>query len=251
MKDTPSETWYEDFFKGINCELWENAVSPEWTRQEVDFLLTELNLQPGQRILDIPCGFGRHSVEFAKRGFHVTGVDISETFIHKLQEKIYADKLTIHAVQTDILAMELNETFDGAVCMGNSFGYFSYEKMEIFVDKVSECLQRGARFIINSGMIAESILPNFSKNRSFTIGDIQMDIMNEYNTAESFMTSHIFYTKGEVKEEHAFRHYVFTLGEIKWLLKMFGLRLKAAYNSPAKVEFSIGDHQVYIVAEKE
>ena len=53
-----SDNWYEDFFQGINCELWGNAIPPDVTKQEVDFLLRELNLQKGQKILDIPCGFG-------------------------------------------------------------------------------------------------------------------------------------------------------------------------------------------------
>ncbi len=81
MTSKINDNWYENFFQGLNCELWEKAVSPEWTKQEVDFLLSELNLKQGQYLLDIPCGFGRHSIEFAKRGYQVTGIDISQTFI--------------------------------------------------------------------------------------------------------------------------------------------------------------------------
>ena len=90
-----SDTWYEDFFQGINCEIWQKAIPPEVTKQEVDFLLSEFNLQPGQHILDIPCGFGRHTVELAKKGFSITGVDISQTFVESLTEKINAEKLNI------------------------------------------------------------------------------------------------------------------------------------------------------------
>lgn len=161
MVNEINDNWYEDFFKGINCELWENAIPTDVTKQEVDFLLNELNLQKGQHILDIPCGFGRHAIEFSKQGFNVTGIDISETFITGLTEKIISEKLNITAIQADILTVHLKEKFSGAVCLGNSFGYFNIEKMKLFIEKVSSSLETGSKFIINSGMIAESILPNF------------------------------------------------------------------------------------------
>ena len=110
-----SDNWYEDFFQGINCELWENAIPPDVTKQEVDFLLSELNLQKGQKILDIPCGFGRHAIELSKKGFYVTGIDISKTFIEGLNEKIISEKLNIKAVQADILTIQLKENFSAAL----------------------------------------------------------------------------------------------------------------------------------------
>lgn len=250
MTNNIKDNWYEDFFQGLNCELWEKAVSPEWTKQEVDFLVSELNVEQGQHLLDIPCGFGRHSIELAKRGFNVTGVDISQTFINGLSEKIKTDKLSINAILGDILTLQLNQKYSGAVCMGNSFGYFNFEKMKLFVEKVSSCLAPGSKFIINSGMIAESILPNFSKSKSFTVDNITMDITNVYSVNESFMISNILYTKENKTEEHFFKHYVFTLGEIQRLLNMSGLNIIHTYSSPTKMEFKLGDQQIYIVAEK-
>src|SRR5436853_7596270 len=91
MTTNVNDNWYEDFFQGMNCEVWEKAVSHEWTLQEVNFAVRELKLQPGQHILDIPCGFGRHTIELAKRGFNVTGADISETFLAGLTKKIQAE----------------------------------------------------------------------------------------------------------------------------------------------------------------
>lgn len=254
MVNEISDNWYEDFFQGINCEIWENAIPPEWTKQEVDFLVSELNLQQGQHILDLPCGFGRHAIELSKRGFIITGIDISQTFIKRLTEKINLQGLNIKAIQADILAVNLNETFSGAVCLGNSFGYFNSDKMKLFVEKVAASLETGAKFIINSGMIAESILPNFSnyrKNNSYTVGNITMDVTNIYNVEDSYMISNLLYTKEGKTEEHSFKHYVFTLGEVKRLLKSYGLHTIATYNSPSKAPYNLGDQQVYIVAEKE
>jgi SAM-dependent methyltransferase len=254
MVNEISDNWYEDFFQGINCELWEKAIPTDVTKQEVDFLLNELNLQQGQHILDIPCGFGRHAIELSKKGFNVTGIDISETFIKGLTEKIISEKLNITAIQADILTVQLNKKFSGAVCLGNSFGYFSIDKMKLFIEKVSLSLESGSKFIINSGMIAESILPNFlnySKNNSYNVGNITMDVTNIYNAGDSYMRSNLLYTKEGKTEEHSFKHYVFTLGEVKRLLKLYGLSTIATYSSTTKEEYNLGDRQVYIVAKKE
>jgi cyclopropane fatty-acyl-phospholipid synthase-like methyltransferase len=250
MTNDVKDNWYEDFFQGINCELWQKAVSPEWTTQEVNFLIEELGIRPGQHLLDIPCGFGRHSIEFARRGIFVTGVDLSKSFIAELTKKVNDENLSVEPILADILKMNLTQKFPAAICMGNSFGYFSFDKMEIFVEKISTALETGARFIINSGMIAESILPNFARNKSFTFDNIKMDITNTYCTDDSFMISDIDYTKENKTETHSFKHYVFTLSEVKRLLKKYDLEVIATFNSPAKTEFHLGDPQVYIVAEK-
>ena len=249
-----ADNWYEGFFKGINCEIWEKAIPSDVTKQEVDFLLSELNLQKGQHILDIPCGFGRHAIELSKKGFNVTGIDISETFIKGLHEKIISENLNIKAIQADLLTIPLTEQFAGALCLGNSFGYFDIYRMKLFVEKVASCLEPGAKFIINSGMIAESILPNFlnyAKNKSYTVGNITMDVTNIYNANDGYMISNLLYNKEGKTEEHSFKHYVFTLSEVKRLLASYGLRITATYSSTSKTEYKLGDQQVYIVAKKE
>ena len=97
------------------------------------------------------------------------------------------------------------------MCLGNSFGYFNFDRMKLFVEKVSSWLETGSKFIINSGMIAESILPNFShysENKTYTIGDITMDVTNVYHVEDSYMVSNLLYTKGGKREEHSYKHYL-------------------------------------------
>ncbi len=171
-----------------------------------------------------------------------------------LNEKIVSEKLNIQAIQANILDIQLNEKFSGAVCLGNSFGYFNIDRMKVFVGKVASSLESGSKFIINSGMIAESILPNllnYSKNKSYTVGNIKMDVTNIYNVADSYLTSHLLFTKEGQTEEHSFKHYVFTLGEVKRLLKLYGLSTIATYSSTSKEAYNLGDQQVYILAKKD
>src|SRR5437870_6765395 len=78
--------WFETFFHGVTLDLWRRAISPDQTTSEAEFLIDHLNCQSGAHVLDVPCGNGRLSFELAKRGFCVTGVDISEEFIEEARE---------------------------------------------------------------------------------------------------------------------------------------------------------------------
>src|SRR5882762_7459486 len=75
--------WYEDFFHGIALDLWRKAIRPEQTKAEADFLVNVLQCEAGSHLLDVPCGNGRLSLELARRGYRVTGVDIAEEFIEE------------------------------------------------------------------------------------------------------------------------------------------------------------------------
>ena len=68
-------TW-EQFFDA-HAPIYEQNEFTKNTVREVDFLLEELELPPGASILDVGCGTGRHSIELAKRGYTLTGVDLS------------------------------------------------------------------------------------------------------------------------------------------------------------------------------
>ena len=73
--------WQVNFFRGVALEMWRRAVTPEQTSAEADFLERVFQAGPQARLLDVPCGNGRHAVELAKRGYSLTGIDSSEEFL--------------------------------------------------------------------------------------------------------------------------------------------------------------------------
>lgn len=84
------------------------------TTQEVEFLISELGLVPGMRILDVGCGPGRHAHEFARRGFEVHGIDISQTFVD-LAIRDAPPGATFERM--DARALTFDGEFDVAVCL--------------------------------------------------------------------------------------------------------------------------------------
>ena len=87
--------WYEEFFHGLALDLWRKAVTEEQTKAEADFIAGILDLPNGARILDVPCGNGRHSIELAKRGIRMTGVDLSDEFIAEARQTAALGQLNV------------------------------------------------------------------------------------------------------------------------------------------------------------
>jgi SAM-dependent methyltransferase len=93
------------------------------TEQEVGFLVDELQLRPGMRVLDVGCGPGRHALALARRGIEVVGVDISQRFIDLARASAAAEQLRATFHRADARALEFIDDFDAVIslCQG-AFG---------------------------------------------------------------------------------------------------------------------------------
>src|SRR5690242_1822045 len=122
-----SREWWEDFFSGAALDLWRAAMSEERTHAEADFILGLLNLAPRAKVLDVPCGEGRLTRAFAAQGFAMTGVDLAPDFLKEAEAKSARRGYKIDWVRRDMRRLPWKAEFDGALCFGNSFGYFTDE----------------------------------------------------------------------------------------------------------------------------
>lgn len=116
----PDDHWFNTLADFLGPAYLRNAFT-KGTRQEVDFLMEELQLEPGMRVLDIGCGPGRHSLELAARGVATIGIDLSETFIDLARAAAVTagvDHLAGFEVR-DVRSIEgLDQLkFDAAICL--------------------------------------------------------------------------------------------------------------------------------------
>jgi len=108
------------FFDGYYKDIWRQFFPEKTTKAEVDFILEEATLTSGSNILDLMCGYGRHTLEFARRKMNVTAVDNLPDYINEINEKSRSEELPIQCICTDVLEMQIDQEYDAIICMGNS-----------------------------------------------------------------------------------------------------------------------------------
>jgi SAM-dependent methyltransferase len=242
--------WYGSFFEGVTLDLWERACSREQTLSECDLLESLLETSTGARLLDVPCGLGRHLLELASRGYELTGVDLSSEALGRTDIKAKAQGANVELIHGDMRALPAAVPFDGAYCLGNSLGYFDSRGTVDFFKAVSHALKPKAGFLLDTGVAAESILPNLDEKNWVELGDLIFLIENEYRVSESRLDSRFtFVHQGSTQVRQAC-HYVFTVSELTRMLEEAGLVLRGLFNSTDQEPYSVGDPHLIFFAVK-
>jgi len=118
-------TVWESFFDA-HAPIYDQNEFTKNTIKEVDFLMEELALPPGASVLDVGCGIGRHSIELAKRGYSVTGLDLSAGMLARAAEASAAAGLNVQWIQADATRFSLPRRYDAAICLcEGAFGLLS------------------------------------------------------------------------------------------------------------------------------
>ncbi len=119
---TSNESAHDHWFEPLAEHMGAAYLRYSFTRgtvQEVGALEQMLHLRPGMSILDVGCGPGRHALEFARRGYRVTGIEISEKFVEIANAAARTESLDARFLRQD--ARELSgawtDTFDVAICL--------------------------------------------------------------------------------------------------------------------------------------
>ena len=260
---TIPSNWYESFFHGLALDLWRKAIPPEQTKAEAEFLVKNLECESAAQLLDIPCGNGRLSFEMAKPGYRVTGIDISEEFIEEARALAQSRLVDppANAGGTDFNApfefklgdmrrIEGEAIYDGAYCFGNSFGFLDYADMESFLGGVARALKPGARFIVETGMAAESILTHFEEQACHEVGDITMTVKERYLATESCIDSEYIFEQNGKTEICLAKHWIYTAAEIQRMLTRAGFVILNLYGSLKCEPYKLGSQELFVVTAK-
>jgi SAM-dependent methyltransferase len=243
-----SNEWFQDFFQGVAVDFW-TAVAPLGDA-DLAFLESIFGKPSGREILDVACGAGRHSLPLARSGYGVTGFDLSATFLDEAERRAAAENLSIAWQRGDMRAIPFRNRFDGALCFGNSFGYCDRGGTRAFVRSLSESLKPGAAFVLETGAIAESLLPALQTRRWMEVGDILFFSSATYDATLSRLDIEYNFLREGVRETRMAHTWIYTVGEIKELFASAGLMVEQLYSSTAGDPFRIGDPKLLLVARK-
>ncbi len=241
--------WWQKFFDENYVKVYEELEKR--TSREVDSILRMMNLKSKARILDLCCGYGRHSIELAQKGFVVTGYDLSDFFLNKARKDAAGLGLKIRFIKGDMRKLPFEARFDAVVNVFTSFGYFEKERDDLKVLKgVCKALKKNGLFLLDLTN-REHLIRGFQRRTWRPDKDF---IMLEDNFLDLF-TSRWESTRTLISEngkraEHSFSLRLFSLAEMLNLLNRAGFVLESVYGGFDFMEYSLDSPRMILVSRK-
>ena len=246
-----AEWWRDVFSRPTFLQLYERA-DLERARIQVDQMLALLELQPPAHVLDVCSGYGRHSLELARRGFAVTGVDISEMQVRQARQHAAATDARSHFVVGDARALPVRGPCDAAINMFLSFGYFATDaESQAMLDQVGRVLRRGGRLLIdfwNREHEIRAFQPTVLDRRDDDILEIEDWTFDPLAGRLSWVNTVIFPDGRREAWTQSIR--AFTAAEIKTMLSAAGFTLIGLYGSLDGGPYDMDSEAAVFVAER-
>jgi SAM-dependent methyltransferase len=237
-----SEPWFEndDFWRMLGPNMFGPralAMAPE----QVSDIVALLGLSGGEAILDLPCGCGRHSIELAKRGFRVTGVDRNGAYLDQARAAAREANVSVELVQDDLRRFSRPAAFDVALCMFTSIGYFDTRDEELAVLRnYHRNLKPGGALVMELAgkePIARQFRPRYWSDENGVLVCQESELIEAWTKIRNRWTI----ISGAQRREFTFTHWLYSAGELKQLLteagfancEFFGDLKKAPYDHTA------------------
>jgi len=226
--------WYEKLFENYGLQ-YDNECFTQGTIGECDFIEKEIEFNKQSRILDIGCGTGRHSIELTKRGYKITGIDLSDSMLKRAKEKASEQKLMIDFQKYDARNLPFSEEFDLAImlCEG-SFPLMETDEMNyLILQNASKSLKKNGKLIFTT---LNGLFPLFHSVKDFLAlskkdGNVSYD-KNSFDlmTFRDYSITSVKDDSGnKIDLECNERYYV--PSEITWLLKSLNFKIIDIYGA--------------------
>lgn len=232
-------------------------VMGEDTNRQVDFLIKQLHLKETKKILDLACGFGRHSLEFARRGYDVTGIDITPAYIDYANEQAKKENLNAKFICQDIRTITFDKEFDVVLNMADgAIGYFEDdgENHKIF-SVIAKALKNGGKHFMDimNGSYAQTHFPcklwdAGEKGLTLSAFEWEKDRKALIYGQVDYMYGEALY-KPEMKEGNPIRLY--SLDEITEIFCKLGLRICNSFADFSGKPSSDNDIQLMVYSIRE
>ena len=241
MKD-----WFETWFNSHYYHILYKDRDYEEAARFIKNLVQYINLESGSRVLDLACGKGRHSLEFRKHGFDVTGVDLAEESIEEAKQyETNGLEFFVH----DMRSLYWAEHFDLVVNLFTSFGYFhNVEDDQKTISSISDALKPNGTCIIDF-MNATKVVQNLVASEQKVIEGVAFNLQRSFE--DGIIKKRIQVQDGETELGFEEQVDALTLGDFKQYFEKAGLKIQDVFGNYDFENFDV-DHsdRLILVAKK-
>ncbi|MEJ7599087.1 MAG: methyltransferase domain-containing protein [Kofleriaceae bacterium] len=229
-------------------------LTPQATQAEAEFVINAMGLTPGAQVLDVGCGYGRHAMELAARGFHVVGLDLSTPLLVRGGEESQRRGLQINFVRGDMRELDFEAQFDAAYCLFSTFGYFDDETNKKTIANIARALKPGGRVLIE--ILNRDYLITDLPTRVWWEGDgcvvLEEVELNYFSSRIQVNRSVVFDDGRQLEQEISVRAY--SLHEVGKLMHAAGFRVlevSGGYHTRSRFFGNQSRHIIVLAERKE
>jgi len=240
--------WWDGFFPEFRPFF--GLLTQKETNAHVRYVINKLNLRPGKKFLDCPCGIGRISLPMANKGIKVTGVDITQSYLDELSKKAKRSGLRVEVVQADMRRINFDAKFDACGNLWTSFGYFEKESDNIQVlKKMYRALKPSGKFMLHV-INRDWIMANYQPRGWQQIGNVKSleERYFDYRTSINYGTWHFIKDGKEKSFETSIRMYSFH--ELVSILTSIGFTNIEVYGSTKDESIGSDKMMMFIIGTK-
>lgn len=221
------------------------------TEQEVGFINKVLNLKEGADILDLYCGYGRHAIELAKMGYHVTGIDATQAFLEIATQKAQEENVDVDFRLCDMRELDYSQQFDAVINMFAAFGYFTDEENAEVLKRVAKALRKGGLFLIDLLNREWMVRNNLNRYWRHPSGEYVLSYKVELKQGIATMKRVLINQVTEKKTQYEFVLRAYSMTEMQSLLDKCSLKVKATYGGFDGRAYDADAPRMIILAQKE
>ncbi len=249
---TQHPDWPVAFFDDDYLRIYQPTFTPERTASEVEFIEALLSVPKGTAVLDLACGYGRHAIGMAARGYVMTGVDFNPQYLAIAATESATAGVDVRWRPGDMRALPFEREFGAVYSFFTSFGYFGDDENEQVLAGIARALKPGGRFLLD--MMNRDWLLTHPQQRTWTqredgalfMEETSLDLVPSRVVARQML---IDPTGGpQVTKEYFLRAY--TCAELTALLRRHGLEVKQVHGGTDRRPYDTEAHRLVLVSER-
>lgn len=239
------ESFYTKRFGGVT-QFYKGSESPK----QVEFIEKSVPLKPKYKILDLACGNGRHSILLAKKGYCVTGYDLSADYIDQAKQEVEKVGTNVTFERMDMRSLNIFEKFDVIISFSTSLAFYDDEVNRDIFHRIYEALKPGGVFLFDQANIFWIIsMDNESGANKLLDGRIH-HYKYDFDAEKCVLSRRSILEDKEGRQESGWDIRYYTLPELDLILKEIGFSIVQTYGDYDSSRYRVDSKRLIVTLRK-